>query len=163
MSCAGVVLYRGPMPCRRYAALFAVLLVLAFGVLFAVSPLTDVPRPARRLCIELPGSYLPTSNPCPRPEPERLFLLRVALIELFVDRDRRPGRRGTVCTVTCCRAYPPGMVFASCQRLIARARAPLATVKLTNHLPHPTAARVHRHGRDGCVQEAARVADRPGG
>ena len=41
VSLRGIVVYREPMPIWQYLALFFLLLVLAFAVLFTVSPLTD--------------------------------------------------------------------------------------------------------------------------
>jgi membrane protease YdiL (CAAX protease family) len=82
MSLRGIVLYREPMPIWQYAALFLLLLVLAFGVLFAISPLTDVL--ATRAFSWLPGYLLPGAESL-YPTPARAAVLLVLVAGLIVD------------------------------------------------------------------------------
>ena len=70
------------MPIWQYVFLFLLLLVLAFGVLFAVSPLTDFL--AARVFSWLPSHLLPNVEPV-YPEPARTAVLLVLVTGLVVD------------------------------------------------------------------------------
>jgi hypothetical protein len=82
VSLRGIVVYREPMPIWQYLALFFLLLVLAFGVLFAISPLTDVL--ATRVFSWLPSYLLPDAEAL-YPKPARTAILLVLVAGLVVD------------------------------------------------------------------------------
>ncbi len=82
VSVHGIVLYREPMPIWQYVSLFFLLLVLAFGVLLTVSPLTDFLTD--RVFSWLPSYLLPNVEPLHR-QPARTAVLLVLVTALVVD------------------------------------------------------------------------------
>jgi membrane protease YdiL (CAAX protease family) len=76
LSLRGIVFYREPMPIWQYVALFLLLFVVAFGVLFAVSPVSDFL--ATRVFSWLPGVLLPNVELLyPKPAPSAVLLVLV--------------------------------------------------------------------------------------
>ncbi len=76
------MLYRESMPVWQYVTLFLLLFVLAFGVLFTVSPLTDIL--AARVFFWLPMHLLPNVESL-SPEPARAAVLLALVTGLVVD------------------------------------------------------------------------------
>ena len=87
ISLRGIVLYREPMAIRQYVALFLLLLVVAFGLLFLLSPVTRML--AERLFWWLPGYMLPDGESL-YPGPARTAVVVVLIMGLVVDGVMNP-------------------------------------------------------------------------
>lgn len=81
-SLRGIVLYRKRIPVWQYFAFFLLLFVLAFGVLFLISPLTEVL--AEKVFWWLPPFLLPGGS-ASSPTPNRTAILITLILGLVVD------------------------------------------------------------------------------
>lgn len=82
VSLRGIVLYRDPMPVWKYVVFLLPLFVLAFGILYLISPVTNFI--AERLFSWLPGYLLPDGE-SPYPKPARTAVLVALVMGLVVD------------------------------------------------------------------------------